>query len=292
MKYVPAGITRTISRQILQTQKHSPTILFAAGMVGFGTTVVLACRATLKINEIVEPVKLTFEKIDRNTHQEGYSEKDAQRDKTLLCIQTAVALGRLYGPAILVGAASVAALTGSHHVLSKRNVGLTAAYAAVERAFAQYRERVLDDVGEERERAYRYPLEACELEDEKGKKKTVMQVGEGSPSMYARLFDNRSSNWNRQPEYNLLFLRCQQTWLNDQLHSRGHVLLNDAYDALGIERTSAGAVVGWIAGKGDDYVDFGIFDREMSPRAFDFFTGHEGAILLDFNVDGIVYDKI
>ena len=60
---------------------------------------------------------------------------------------------------------------------------------------------------------------------------------------------------------------------------------------LGIPRSQAGAVVGWVLGEGDDYIDFGMFDgNNMATR--DFVNGYERSILLDFNVDGVIYDLI
>jgi hypothetical protein len=63
---------------------------------------------------------------------------------------------------------------------------------------------------------------------------------------------------------------------------------------LGIDRSKAGSVVGWVItkeGTGDNFIDFGVFDGD-NPRARDFVNGREGSILLDFNVDGVIYDKI
>jgi hypothetical protein len=88
---------------------------------------------------------------------------------------------------------------------------------------------------------------------------------------------------------NRLFVTCQQNYLNHVLQVRGHVFLNEAYDALGLERSTAGAVVGWVMGdNGDNYIDFGIFEAQNAR----FVNGSERSILLDFNVDGVIYDKI
>jgi hypothetical protein len=77
------------------------------------------------------------------------------------------------------------------------------------------------------------------------------------------------------------------------LQSRGYLFLNEVLDALDINITQAGQQVGWIRnGDGDNYVDFGIFDDEMKPEHYDFFTGRENAVWLDFNVDGLILNKI
>jgi hypothetical protein len=89
----------------------------------------------------------------------------------------------------------------------------------------------------------------------------------------------------------------QQNFANDRLRAKGHLLLNDVYDSLGLPRTAAGCVVGWVKGgngqttAGDGYVDFGLFDPE-TQEIRDFFRGDNGALWLDFNVDGEVYKLI
>lgn len=294
---LPTGITTKMGRQLLLLDKASPKLLFAAGVVGFVGTVVLASRATLNLEErLWEPKKKLAEiNVAAELKLDNYTEKDAQRDKTIVYSRAVQSVGKLYAPTILVGAITIACFTKSHAILTKRNAAITAAYAAMERAFSEYRGRVRESVGEEKERELYYPLEKCEIgeEDDIGEKKTELLATDNTRSMYARFFDKNSSSWNPQPEYNMIFLRAQQNWLNDRLRSKGHVFLNEAYDCLGIDRTSAGSVVGWVWYEdGDNYVDFGLFNRTMEPMQWDFFRGKEGAILLDFNVDGIIYDKI
>ena len=172
-------------------------------------------------------------------------------------------------------------------------MALTAAYAAVDEAFKRYRERVVEKYGEEEDRNLRYESEEIEYIDEKGKTKKVLRASdENEHSMYARFFDEYSPSWSKEPEYNYVFLRCQQNWANDMLRARGHLFLNEVYDMLGINRSRAGSVVGWLIGdEGDNQIDFGIFDPN-NESARDFVNGREGSILLDFNVDGVIYDKI
>jgi hypothetical protein len=292
------AVTSKAVRQALITQKHSPTILFGVGVVGVIATVVLASRATLNLDMTLQETQDNLEKAE-NLHERGhasYTDKDYQQDRAILHIRNVTKVAKLYAPALAVGVISIGCLTGSHLILTKRNFALTAAYAAVEKGFAEYRGRVRDELGEDKEREFRYGSETVveSKVDDKGKTKAIekKQIGPHGASIYAVFFDNRSSSWSPQPEYNMLFLRAQQNWLNDRLMARGHVILNEAYDALGLEHTTAGCVVGWVKGDGDSYIDFGIFDGQNMDRFYDFVTGNEGAILLDFNVDGVVYDKI
>jgi hypothetical protein len=291
MKFGSGAIGRQLARQALKLDKNSPTILFGAGVAGVIGSTVLACRATLKLEDVLNEAEKNL-KIAKTLEHREYSEKDRASDISLIYVKTSVNVLKLYAPAIILGGASIAALAQSHNILTKRNAALTAAYAALEKGFAEYRQRVVDKYGEEEDRNFRYgSREVDVLQD--GDKKTVTRVGTDSPSIYARFFDQLSPNWSKEPEYNLIFIRGQQNYLNDLLRSRGHVFLNDAYDELGIPRSKAGAVVGWIliGDYRDNYIDFGIFEGETQV-ARDFVNGREGAILLDFNVDGVIYDKI
>lgn len=293
MKRIPNWVTTKIGRQLLVGQKHSPTVLFGAGVVGVITTTVLACRATLKLEEVLEETKANLE-TSRTLSHKDYSEKDRQKDTAYIYIRGVVAVTKLYGPALIVGALSVASLAGSHNILTKRNAALTAAYAALDKGFAEYRRRVVSEFGEEKDRELRHGVAVYDgKNDNTGKTdKSIMRAGPAGASIYARFFDEYSRSWSPTPEYNLLFLKCQQNYANDLLHSRGHVFLNEIYDMLGIERSKAGAVVGWvISTEYDNYIDLGLFDGD-NPRARDFVNGREGSILLDFNVDGVIYDKI
>jgi len=290
MSLVPVAVTRALARNQLLLQKNSPQILFGVGIVGVVGSTVLACRATLKMDDVLDEAGEKLH-IAKNLEHPDYSERDRQKDVQVIRVQTAVKIVRLYAPAIIIGGASIACLTKSHQILSSRNAGLTAAYAALEKGFAEYRSRVVSKYGEEEDRNLRYGTREIEIE-EKGKKKKLVRVGPGDPSVYARFFDGSSPSWNKDPEYNLVFLKCQQNYANDLLHARGHVFLNEVYDMLGIPRSKAGTVVGWLLGAGDDFVNFGIFDDTKNTRVRDFVNGFEGAILLDFNVDGIVYDRI
>jgi hypothetical protein len=288
-------VTSKVARQVLTVQKHSPVILFGAGVVGVVGTVALACKATLKVDDVLTDHQKTMQDINTVVH-EDYSEQDKIQDKTVLMTKTIMTIGRLYAPAIVVGVISIGCLTGSHIVLTKRNAGLTAAYAALEKGFREYRRRVVDDLGEDKDREFRYGFEEKTVVDEtdEGPVKTVIKKANPSGhSIYAKLFDDRTKSWSPWPEYNVVFLRSQQNFLNDKLRAKGHVFLNEVYDALGLERTKEGAVVGWLwNGDGDNFIDFGIFNRQMEPQHLDFFTGREGAVWLDFNVDGVIWDKI
>jgi hypothetical protein len=294
MKFVPEAISRTVARNSLLLQRSSPKVLFGVGVAGMVGSTVLACRATLKMSDVLEKTQGNLETARTLQHEE-YSEKDRSRDVTLIYFQTGVQVFKLYAPAIIVGGVSIAALTQSHRILTNRNVALTAAYSALEKGFTEYRTRVVEKYGEDEDRNLRYGTRQEQITDpETGRKKMVTRVAtDCEPSVYARFFDSYSTSWSKEQEYNLIFLKCQQNYANDLLRARGHVFLNEVYDMLGISRSKAGAVVGWVMSKNgdtDNFINFGIFDG--NDKARDFVNGLENAILLDFNVDGVIYDKI
>lgn len=295
LKAISSAVASKLARPMLQAQKHSPTLLFGAGVVGVVATVVLASKATLKLESVLEETEKNVNTA-KNLEHTDYSEADRNKDLTLIYAKAAMQIGKLYGPAVVVGVASIAALTGSHMILNKRNVGLTAAYATLERGFNEYRKRVSGELGEEKERELRYGHLSREIVEETDEGPVVKNVPVGDRSMYARLFDRYTSqSWQDGPGYNQMFLNCQQNYANDLLNARGHVFLNEVYDMLGLERTPEGQVVGWVKHSvddgGDGFIDFGIIDGNVH-EAILFINGDEKSIWLDFNVDGVVYDKI
>jgi hypothetical protein len=312
IKFVPNKATLLLGKATLQVSKQSPHILFGVGLVGFGATIYMSSKAVLKLDKEIDKIKGNVEDVKalKQMHQEAeadgviypkghdfyYSESHYRKDLAYCYLDAVLKIGKMYGPTVLVGIGTVACLTKSHQILTNRNTALMAAYSVLERSYNAYRKRVVDEFGEDKDRELQYPtkeIRTLSLDDkgkavEKVETKTLLD----QYSSYARFFDEMCADWKRNPEYNLIFLRAQQNWANDLLRARGHVFLNEVYDMLGIPRTKAGAVVGWVIGHdGDNYIDFGLFDGENSA-ARDFVNGRERSILLDFNVDGVIYDKI
>lgn len=300
LKAISTAVTSKVGRQVLTVQKHSPAILFGTGVAGFVATVVLATRATLKLDEVLQENEKNVELANkaREIDPNKYSEEDKERDLKLNKVQTAIKVVKLYAPAVAIGVVSVGCLTGSHVILTKRNAAVTAAYAALDKGFREYRARVVKDLGAEKDAEYRYGMVDKEIavETDHGTDvKTVkaMPEGNGGRSIYAVCFDESSPNWSKDRGYNQMFINTQQSWATDKLRANGHLFLNEVYDMLGLPRTKAGAVVGWIMDgeNSDNYVDFGVFRGDIS-RGTDFVNGDERSVWLDFNVDGVIYDKI
>ena len=294
---MPNAISSRSAMAVLKIRKNSPTILFGSGIVLGLATVVTACRATLQVEEVLNETQRDLDDVNSLMHSSTITEREVQKSKSYIYLRSSAKLTKLYAPSIALGIGSVACLTQSHRILTSRNAGLAAAYAAVDKAFDEYRGRVVEEYGEDKDREFRYGSETRTIveEDSKGpKKKQVKSFGDGSRSMYARIFDEYNKNWNASPEYNVAFLRLQQNWANDRLRARGHLFLNELYEELGLEHTPAGAQVGWLYGRGtgDDFVDLGIWDDKSMQAFHNFVTGAERGILLDFNVDGVIWDKI
>ena len=286
-------------------QKHSPEILAGVGVVGVIASTVMACKATMKLNDILEEAKETRDKIkeveNNPAYEDKYSPEDAKKDLTINYMQTSMKIAKLYAPAVLLGSASLGCLLASNDILRKRNAALSAAYMTVDKGFKEYRQRVAERFGEEVEKEIRYNIKAEEIEttvvNEDGSevtiKETVKTMDPNLYSDYARFFDEYNPNWQNDPEYNLMFLKSQQQYANDLLIARGRLFLNEVYDMLGMERSKAGQVVGWVYNEanpsGDNFVDFGIYDLHKE-RTRAFVNGLEPSILLDFNVDGNIWD--
>lgn len=292
-------VTSGVGRQILVTRKNSPTLLFGVGVVGVVTTVVLASRATLKMEEVLGEAEKNKQQIEdaQALDSAEYTEEDAKKDTALNRAKTGLKIVKLYAPAFVCGVISVAALSGSHIILSRRNAAITAAYAALDKGFREYRQRVIKEYGNEKDEEFRFGLVDREIAVDTDHGTDVKTV-KGLPSsklgsVYARIFDESSRHWQRTPMYNQMFLQSQQNYANDKLNADGFLFLNDVYEMLGLEKSQAGQVVGWVKGAqgGDGYVDFGIFHGD-SFMAMQFVNGNERSVVLDFNVDGIVYDLL
>ena len=286
----------------MKIKKDSPEILIVAGIAGTVVSAVLACKATTKVGEILEETKETL-----NTIHEGmesgeikgheYTKDDGKKDMVIVYSKTALNLAKLYGPSLILGALSITSILASNNILRKRNVAIGAAYAAIDQSFKDYRNRVIDRFGEQVDNELKYGIKAKKLDSievdtdtgkEKKVKKTVMVTDPNLKSDYAIYFDSKSRNYENNPDYNRMFLRAQQNYANDKLQTRGHLFLNEVLDDLDLPRTKAGQIVGWTKDGPDGYVNFHIMDveREMEDGRY------EPAILLDFNVEGNIWDKI
>lgn len=281
-------VTRLAGRAGLVLSKHAPTILTAAGTAGFIGTTILASKATLKVEETVAEETALLVKV-HEAHEAGKLEdKDALHDKVILYTRMTTKLAKLYAPALVLGAASIVSLATGHGIMLKRNASLAAAYAAVDQAFKTYKKKVESKFGKD---AVIDALVSTAEEDLTKNELTMEAIAAvDGVSPYGVIFDETNNNWSADEDLSMLHLKCQQQYANDILQTRGHIFLNEVYKMLGFPHTPAGAVTGWVKGNGDDFVDFNIFEGTFEGEDEKGRTVTKWA--LDFNVDGVMYDKI
>lgn len=294
MKFDIKGLA---NKGALAVKKHSPEILVCTGIVGVVTSAVMACKATRKLDPVLDAHRENAEAVHKKYKAEP-NEHSEKQELTKVYMRTGVEFVKLYGPSVTLGALSITSILASNNILRKRNLALAAAYTAIDTSFRQYRGRVVDRFGEQVDKelrigAHQEKIEVVET-DENGKekkvKKNVTVVDNPMPSDYARYFcygEARAAEPNA--DYNAFFLNAQQNLANHMLITNGFLFLNDVYDMLGIDRSVAGQAVGWVYDKnaqdhGDNYVDFGI--QEVYRKKSDEPGDYEKVFLLDFNVDG------
>lgn len=284
-------------------KKRSPEILVAVGVVGTVVSAVMACKATTKINTILDETKEQLGKIHEYAGNpdaaEKYNAEDAKKDTAIVYAQTGVKLAKLYAPAVGLGILSISSILASNNILRKRNMAISAALAAATQDFKDYRNRVIERFGKEVDHQLRYNIKAEEIEetvtDEKGKEKKVkksIEVADPNASGYVKYFTRSNPYWEEDSSYVEMFLRSQQNYANDKLKATGHLTLNDVYDMLGFHDSKAGMVVGWIYDldhpNGDNYVEFDVKKVNLPNEQ----GGYEEAYAIDFNVDGNIYNEM
>lgn len=310
MSNIMNNLTRTFNRASFKIKKHSPEILIVGGVIGVVASGILACKATLKVNDVVNTAKENINGIhecaERGCTPAGqeYTADDAKKELTVVYAQTGVEFIKLYAPSVILGTLSIGGILTSNNILRKRNLALVTAYTVMDKGFKEYRGRVVERFGEALDRELKYDIKAKKVEEvvvdeetgkEKKVKKTIEVAKQDHWSDYSRFYDDGCKGFTDDPQKNLTFLKQVQNYANEVLRLNGYLFLNDVYDMLGIPRSSAGQIVGWIYDEkdpnGDNFVDFGIYDL-YKEGCRDFVNGYEKVIILDFNVDGIIWNLI
>ena len=299
--------SRVAHKAMFKVKKHSPEILIAVGAVGIVAGTVAACKATLKVPPIVEEADKTLEMI--HGVQDGtleipegavYTEDDADRDIVIVYVQTAVKVLKLYAPAILLIGGGLGCMIGSHVIMKKRYSAAVAAYAAVSKAFEEYKARVAERFGDDVQKEIETGIKAVDISatDKDGNNTTVKgEEHDGkTDDPYTFLFDenNAPTTWEKDPEINRITLLQAQRSCMKKLKTRGYLFLNEALDSIGMRGTQIGQFAGWIYDPTnpdiDSFIDFGIYSDDPIKQAF--LEGYESNIWLHFNCDGNIIDKI
>lgn len=298
-----AAITRAIGTVKLFTKEHSPEILMISGAVGVVVTVVSACKATLKFQEVLEEhnekmakyKELEEKRAAGEVPEERYSNKDAKHDRMVMYVELLVEAIKCYGPAVLLGVSSVGCFGAATGIMKKRYISMASAYMMLQKDKEHLESRVIEEFGEEKLSELKgaskdEQVVITEIDENNNQKQ---YVDAPNYTAYAKFFDESNANFEKDPESNRIFLQAKQNYFNHRLIHRGHVFLNEVYEALGIEPTQAGQVMGWKYYKdpaeakkhgASNYISFGIFD-DKSAATRRFVNGLERSILLDFNVD-------
>lgn len=304
---IKEAVSPKVGQAVLATKANSPELYMAGGIALGILGAILFARAHKKSDEVLGE---TFEQIDsvrefvyeenekavEQTGHEVISRADEQKMLTPLYGTVLMDTAKLYGPALLVGIGSIALLLASRGELRRRNSALLSTVALVERGFATYRSRIIEEYGEEADMKAFYGAESRDVvtleEDEKGKTKKKRSKRlhipeEPAPLLYGRVFDFNNKRWSPDRDRNELFLQSAQDTANNSLLLDGHVFLNDVYRDLGFKDTAIGAVVGWTkdSSTGDGYVSFGL-DKSINVNEGD------NRWMLDFNVQGNILDEL
>lgn len=300
-------------------KRKSPEILIGVGIASLITAGVLACRSTLKSGDILDETKEKLDNIkeakeiaDKALESGQLEEQTAEEYKAYLNVgskkelagvygKTALKFVKLYAPSILLTAVGITSILCGHKIMRGRTAAIAAAYTALDRSYNEYRKRVKEKYGDDVDNELKHGIHTETIEkevvDDKGKTKKVKEKVDvvDSPSCYARFFDESSRWWTKSPESNLLFLKGVQDEMNWLLETRknGIVFLNEVYKKLDLPLTQAGQFVGWKRRDGEIHqIDFGLYDDENNERVRDFVNGYERSILLDFNVDGVIWTAL
>jgi hypothetical protein len=283
---ISPALQQNFGRIGLQLQKHAPTILTVTGVTAVTAATFFAAKNTLKLEAALDEgkdrLRWANEQIEAGDAPESF--------RAAAYVKNVLEVAKLYfvPTGLLIG--GIVCILSGQNILNKRNAALAAAYNGLAASYDAYRERVREEYGEEAEKDIFLGQKTEIVEDEKGKKTKVKRLvdGEHSGSPYRFYYDQNNDNWTGFNDQNLYRLQMVQNMYNDILRARGHVLLHEVLDTLGIERTPASVVTGWIYDPenenhfGDDFIEFNIRD----------YQAEKGYFLLDMNVDGTIFDKI
>lgn len=295
-------MTKSFSTVALKAKKYSPEILLVAGIASTLTGVVLACKATKKVDRIKEEQKefegRCIDAIGKEcTDNTIYTEEDAKIDIRNSKIVSTMNKVKAYLAAFLCVTGGLTAVVFGHKILHDRYTGAITAFNSAMAAFNIYRQRVSDKYGEEAEQDIYFDIDKSD--NAISNQDTVVKNGPASPFTF--VFDENNRNWTNNNGLNAAFLIKTTEYLNQRLHSRGYLFLNEALDAFGFDTTNVNGTLfkpahtlGWMEGIGDDCVDLGYIANDFIDRAASHeYDNMEGiAVILDFNIDGDILNDL
>lgn len=249
MKFDLSKFTKTAGEKMA---KHSPEILVGAGIVGMVTTVVLAVKATPKAVILMEEKK-----------------KEEQVEK-LTPVETIKATWKCYIPTVAMGALSTACIVGASTVNMKRNAALATAYTSTAAALKEYQEKVIDTIGEKKEKAIKDAIARDKIEKNPVRNNEIIYTGKGETLCY-------DAHGGRYFKSDIDKIRKAVNELNRTMTYDHYVSLNDFYYELGLKTTTGGEDLGWNLDNGLIEVHFSsqltedgdpclVIDYSVAPR--------------------------
>lgn len=211
--------------------KHSPEILTGIGIVGMVTTTVLAVQATPKAIKLIE------------------EKKRQERVEKLTPAETVKTTWKCYIPAAATGITSITCLVGASSVNARRNTALAAAYKISETALTEYREKVVETIGEKKEQAVRDAVAKEKIEKNPVNQREIIVTGKGDTLCYDTLF-------GRYFKSDIEKLKRIENELNRRMRDEMYISLNEFYYEVGLEEVAAGHDLGWNIDRGYIELDF------------------------------------
>lgn len=211
--------------------KHSPEILTGLGIAGMVTSTILAVRATPKALILIEQKK-----------------EDEGVDK-LAPVDTIKTTWKCYIPTALVGGASVCCLIGASSVNLRRNAALATAYALSESTLRDYQKKVIEEIGEKKEKTVREAIAKDKIEQNPVSKNEIIITGSGE----TRCYDVMCKRYFKS---NIETLRRVENDLNRRMRNENYISLNEFYNEIGLDDVGAGHELGWNIEKGYIELDF------------------------------------
>ena len=305
------------SNLIQKVKFRSPELLIGAGVVGLVGAAVVAVRRGVRWHSAAKAeIVHDLETIKKAEGSPQYTREDKVQDYARVIGKGVWSFTQIYGPSVAAGVASVVSILAGTGVLKGRLAAMTSAAATAQAALERYRSRVREKMGEDADREFAFEVSPrkTKLKHEDGTKETqityhlVPSSGEWmAASPYSRLWDENAMEWCANRDVQFLTLRSLENHFNQELNARGVVFLNDVYKALGLPMSKDAALVGWVKNyekpkmaklaaelgrvPGDGVISFGVFENE-SPSARAYLAGDDNRVVLDFNVDGVIYDLI
>ena len=308
---LPQKATKLLGKIFLKTKQASPEICVIGGIICSGAALVMVGVKTWKnkdelstrFNDIQESKNATDEEVQKLYNDDKMTAKKALARTRLVFVKE---VGKTYWIPTLLGLSSVGLIWGGRTMLRKELSAVTSAYALLMESYKQYRQRVIDDVGIEKDQEYMHGIKMVDAVDSETGEVTRKAIvdRDKSISQYAAWFCEgefdgltgewlwRNAIWRDNPLLNENTLKCIQNAANDQLKAYGFIFLNDVRKMLGLPPTREGQIVGWTLNGGDGYIDFGLFPIKSRPfekllPVNQLFLDHRTPnALLDFNVDG------